>query len=355
MRPLIFVVVIILAMVGYKIYSSNKAKSEAAKTEIANPGPKTTSGLPVDIYVAKKKITDNNIFASGTVQANEEVELRSEVSGRIVKLNIREGSFVNKGELIAKLSDDDLIAQLKKNKYEQELAKQIEARQKKLLEINAISKEEFDLAVNRVNTLGADREFLKVQLEKTSLRAPFSGKIGFKSISEGAYVTPNAIIASMVQLNPIKIDFNIPEKYSSIIKNGQTIIFSTDASTQSFEAIVIAIDPKVDESLRTLKIRARADNRMDLLKPGMFVRVEIQLVKNESIMIPSQAIVPILKGKKLYVMKNGKAEERIIQTGLRTDIEVEVDSGLSVGDSVVVSALMSIKANMPISVREIIQ
>ena len=127
-----------------------------------------------------------------------------------MKLNLREGTFVKKGELIAKIKDDDILAQVKKVSIEEALANQIEARQKKLLEIEAISKEEYEISLNKVSTLKADKELLAVQLAKTEIRAPFSGRIGLKYISEGAYVTPNTLIASLVQTNPLKIDFSIP-------------------------------------------------------------------------------------------------------------------------------------------------
>lgn len=356
MKLIIALIVIICGLAAYKIYTTKSKNAQAPKMQMAANAPsRGPSTLPVDIYIAREKTTNNLIYASGTIQANEELSLQSEVSGRLVQLNISEGQFIRKGDLIAKISDEDLVAQLKKNQFEAELAEQIEARQKKLLEINAISKEEYDLAVNKVNTLGADRELLEVQIEKTSIRAPFNGKIGFKNISVGAYINPNTQIASLLQTNPVKVDFSIPEKYSPMISKGQEIHFVADAFEQRFAGRVLAIDPKVDENLRTLKVRALTQNSNDHLKPGMFVRVEIPLAQNESIMIPTQAVVPILKGKKVFVLKNGQAEERIIQTGLRTDKEIEVDEGLAVGDSLIISSLMSVKPGMPLSIRAIVE
>ncbi|MEM6320867.1 MAG: efflux RND transporter periplasmic adaptor subunit, partial [Bacteroidota bacterium] len=267
----------------------------------------------------------------------------------------KEGAYVKKGQLIAKLDDADLVAQLKKLKYEEELAAQTEARQNKLLEINAISKEEYDLAVNRVNTLSADKEFLQVQLEKTSVVAPFSGRMGFKNISQGAYITPSVVIANLVQTNPVKLDLSVPEKYAGKIKTGQPLNFTIDGEETTFTAKVLAINPKIDEELRTLKVRAVATNNGEKLLPGMFIRVEVPLGEEKSIMIPTESVIPILKGKKVFVMKNGKAEERVIRTGLRTDTKIQVEEGLEVGDSVITSALMSVKAKSAVRLRDVVE
>jgi len=202
-------------------------------------------------------------------------------------------------------------------------------RRKEYLELELerlpISKEEYDMAVNKVNTLSADKEFLQVQLEKTTIRAPFSGRMGLKNISEGAYITPNVVISKLVQTNPVKLDFSVPEKYASKIKVGQEITFTIDGDDEVVTANVIALDPQIDEDLRTLRIRAKAANPNGKYLPGMFIRVELPLGEERSIMIPTESIIPILKGKKVFVMKNGKASEVLIKTGLRTDTQVQVE------------------------------
>ena len=356
MRPLLIILVIILALYLAKIFIIDAEDHTTIQVaEASTSTAKKSSKLPVDIYVAREVDRSNTVYASGTVVPNEEVNLQSEVSGRLIKLNIREGGFVKKGQLVAKINDEDLVAQLKKLKYEEELAAQTEARQKKLLEIDAISKEEYDMAVNRVNTLSADKEFLEVQLEKTSVRAPFSGRMGLKNISEGAYITPGVVIASLVQTHPVKLDFSLPEKYANKVKVGQKVSFSIDGENDQWEAQVMALDPKIDEDLRTLRVRAKADNRAGKLLPGMFIRVAVPLGEEKSIMVPSESIIPILKGKKVFVMKNGVATETIVKTGMRTDTDVQIEEGLEVGDSVIVSSLMSVKANTKVKMRTLVQ
>lgn len=351
MRPLIVIILIILGLALMKIYVWDV---DEAAVDVATKQSASKSGLPVDVYIAAEVPIDNTVYASGSIVPNEEVNLQSEVSGRLIKLNIREGSFVSKGQLIAKLADDDLRAQMKRLKYEDDLASQIELRQKKLLDIDAISKEEYDLAVNKLNTLGADKEFLEVQIAKTSVHAPFSGRIGFKNISEGAYVTPSVVIAHLVQTDPVKVDFSIPEKYANAVAVGREITFEIDGMEDRFLAKIIAIAPSVDEDLRTLKLRALADNGLGLLRPGMFVRVELPLESKHSIMVPTEAVMPILKGKIAFIKMDGKANQVEVSTGLRTDRNIQILEGIEVGDSVIVSALMTLKPDLPVTTRSTI-
>ncbi|MBP6398144.1 MAG: efflux RND transporter periplasmic adaptor subunit [Saprospiraceae bacterium] len=354
MRSLWIVGAVIALMVLAKIFLF-PAKEEQKSGPGGPGGGKGKGGtMPVDIYLAKKQENAQEIFASGTMVANEEVELHPEMSGRIVKLNISEGNLVQKGQLIAKIYDADIMARLKKNKYEAELAAQVEARQKKLLDINAISKEEYDLALNKVNTLGADRESLEVALAQTEVRAPFTGRIGLKAISVGAYVTPATTIATLVQTNPIRMDFSVPEKYAGNVNKGSKISFGLDGSAHKFDGTVTAIDPKIDEALRTLKIRATVANAAEKFRPGMFVKVNVKLGSTQSILVPSETLIPFIGGKKIYVMKGGKAVEQNVVTGLRTSDKVEILEGINVGDSIVASGIMALKDGQSVKAKKVL-
>jgi len=353
MRPLIIAAAIILLLILGKIFFwSSDSEKESGK-----PGDKKMimGGKPGEMKpIMVKTITvgldnsDKTVFSSGTTVANEEVELKSEISGIITKLNIPEGKMVAKGFLIAKIKDDDIVAQLRKIELEEKLAAQIEARQRKLLDINAISKEEFEISQNKVLTLKADKDLLKVQLAKTEIRAPFAGKIGLKNISLGAYVTPANVITSLVQFNPIKLDFTIPEKYLNSIVLGKTIKFQTDGSLEERTASIVAVDPKIDETMRTLKVRALSNNSSNTLLPGMFIKVFINLGSTQSVMIPTETVIPVVDGKKVFVKRNGKAEEIKIETGLRNASSLQVLKGLNVGDSLITSGLMTLKAGTPV-------
>lgn len=353
MRPLIIAASIILLLILGKIFfwSSDHSKGPGKPGDKKmGPGGKPGDMKPmmVKTIIVGLDNSDKTVFSSGTTVANEEVELKSEISGIITKLNIPEGKMVAKGFLIAKIKDDDILAQLRKIELEEKLAAQIEARQRKLLDINAISKEEYEISQNKVFTLKADKDLLKVQLAKTEIRAPFAGKIGLKNISLGAYVTPATIITSLVQFNPIKLDFTIPEKYLNSVSPGKNIKFQTDGSIEERTATIIAIDPKIDETLRTLKVRAVASNASNTLLPGMFLKVFINLGSTKSVMIPTETVIPVVDGKKVFVKRNGKAEEIKIETGLRNASSLQVLKGLNVGDSLITSGLMTLKAGTPV-------
>ena len=309
------------------------------------------SSVSVNVFVVNTESLDNVITSSGTIFPNEEIELRAEASGRIIALNIKEGFRVAAGQVIARIKDTDLQAQLKKLNFEIELAKQTEARQKKLLDINAISKEEYEITANKINTLNADKELIEANVEKTVLKAPFAGKIGLKNVSQGAYVTPATSLATLVQTNPVKVDFSIPEKYSTFITVGRNVKFEVEGQPDAYYANIVAIDPKIDPNLRTLKLRALAKNPADRLIPGMFVRVSVDLDIAQAIMIPTEAVVPVLKGKKVYVVRDGKAAEVMIETGIRNDKKIQVTSGLQTGDSLIVSGIMAVKKDASIKVK----
>ncbi|CAH0994084.1 Multidrug resistance protein MdtA [Emticicia aquatica] len=365
MRTILIIIAVVAVLVLGKIFLFKKptegpqggggaAASAPKGGEKGKDGKDTKPFAPpvaVNVFVVKLENLDNVITSSGTIFPNEEIELRAEASGRITVLNIKEGSRVAAGQIIAQIKDTDLQAQLKKLNFEIELAKQTEARQKKLLDINAISKEEYEITANKINTLNADKELIQANLEKTVLKAPFAGKIGLKNVSQGAYVTPTTSLATLVQTNPVKIDFTVPEKYSTLIKVGRGVKFEVEGQPGAFYANVVAIDPKIDPNLRTLKLRALAKNPADRLVPGMFVRVTVDLDISKAIMIPTEAIVPILKGKKVYVVKDGKASEIMVETGLRTDKKIQVSSGLSVGDSLIVSGIMALKKDSPVKIK----
>ena len=353
MRTVLLIGGVIIALVLGKLFIFSKpGKDNPESGKSAGKGDGKSGGaIPVNVYLVGRQSVENEIFASGTVLPNEEVDLKAEISGRLIKLHISEGSLVNKGQLIAKINDRDLKAQYQKIEYNQDLARKIEARQKKLLNIEAINLQDYDITTNDIRVLDADKELLESQLEKTEIRAPFSGRIGLKNISEGAYVAPGTSIVTIVQNNPVKIDFTIPEKYSGEVQIGSLIRFRTDANSSDVDAKVVALDPKVDEVLRTRRVRALASNPSGRFVPGMFVNVKVNLAANKNaIMIPSEAIVPVLKGKKVFVVKNGKATEAMIVTGLRTDTKVQVIEGLQPGDSLITSGIIALKPDASVKV-----
>jgi membrane fusion protein (multidrug efflux system) len=346
--------IIVILILGKLFVFSKPGKDKPSEMKKGGDSKSTSSGgsaVPVSVYVVDRETIENQIFASGTVLPNEEVNLMAETSGKLIKLDIQEGAYINKGQLIAKINDRELQAQLQKVTYNQELSRKIEARQKKLLNVEAINLEEYDVTSNNIRVLEAEREVIQAQLAKTEIRAPFSGRIGLKFISEGAYMSPGTPIVTIVQSNPVKIDFTVPEKYTPNIRVGNVVKFNLDGDPSTFNARILAVDPKVDENLRTLRVRAVAQNPEGRFFPGMFVKVLADLDANKkAMMIPTEAIVPVLKGKKVFLVKNGRAQEAMVTTGLRTDKKIQVIDGLQPGDSLITSGIIAIKPNTAVKV-----
>src|ERR1700680_4071086 len=174
----------------------------------------------VDVIVAAPQTITNALEANGTVVANEYVELQPEASGRLIYLNVPEGSVVSAGTVIARVNDADLKAQLEKSKVQLELAQKTEGRYKELLAVNGINQSDYDAALNAVNGFKADINYNQALLEKSVLKAPFNGVLGLRQVSLGAYVSPNTLIATIQQLDKIKIDFTLPEQYGNVLKKG---------------------------------------------------------------------------------------------------------------------------------------
>lgn len=304
---------------------------------------------PVNIYVVTAQVLQNNVYATGTLLANEEVMLLPEISGKIVGLYIHEGSPVRKGDLLLKINDADYQAQLKKMELQLKIADEKLARLKQLLNIQGISQEEYDIALNLSNTAKADIEYTRAQIAKTELRAPFNGIMGLKYVSEGSTITTSTRIASIQQVNPMKVDFSVPEKYAGSLNQNDNITFTVSDNNKPFKARIFAIEPKIDQTTRTLQIRAVTDNTKNELFAGAFAKIELPLrTIDNALMIPTEAIIPILKGKKVFICKDGKAQEVIIETGIRTDTQVQVLSGLNVGDSVITTGIMQLKPGAPV-------
>lgn len=351
----VLIILLIVAGIFYpKLKAFFKPKDEKEKKELATKakGGKTS----VIVTVVSPTRLDDLVNSNGTILPNEEVEVRSEISGRIVTLNIREGDRVRKGTTLLRINDEDLQARLKKLGYNKKLAEDNEARQKRLLEKEAISQREYDIAVNSVNTVSADMEDLTAQIQKMTLKAPFDGTIGFRFVSLGSYISPTTKIATLTNTNPAKIEFAIPAKYSSIVRVGSKIDFTVENSEQKFVGTVYAIDPKIDPDTRTLQIRAIAPNPSHRLIPGSFARVELVLKsKGSAIMIPTEAIIPEQKGNKVFIVKNGRAISIKVQLGTRGDKNVEVLSGLSPGDTLITTGIMQVKPEGEVDIREVIK
>lgn len=339
-------VIALLGLIGYRVFSNAEESAKNNKKGDKKPP------MMVDAVIVSEKDFANTISLSGSIEANENVEIRSEVSGIVEKIYFTEGTNVSKGQVLLKVNDIELRAQLSQAITRQSLASENERRAKLLLQKEAISQEEYEIASAEYRSLKAQTQLIQAQIAKTTIRAPFSGKIGLRNISPGTYVTPTTLITKLVSANQVKISFSIPEKYASEVENNTSIQFTIPNNPEKFSAKIYAIEPEIETATRTLKIRAIAENPNEKLLVGTFATVALPLKNIKgAIEIPSEAVVPIQDGKVVYLSNNGKAKEVKIETIARTDKNVVVTQGVKSGDTILTSGVMALKDEADIKVK----
>ena len=326
------------------LFSCSSKKSENEKQ--GPPPPQI-----VDVIIAGYQSIENKVEVNGSVLANESVEIHPEVSGRLIFLNMTDGAIVKEGTILAKINDAELQAQLLKSNTQLSLAVKNEERLNKLLQINGINQADYDVALNAVNNIKADIDLLKAQIDKTIIKAPFTGMLGLRMVSPGAYVTPQFTMATLQQTNQLKIDFAVPEMYGSLIKKGKVIKVIAD-NNQEFSATIAAEESQINVATGNIKVRATLQKGD--LKPGGFVKIQLDAGDGkQSIMVPTNVIIPDANSKKIIVVKEGKGEIVKIKTGIRNAYGVEVIDGLNPGDSIVVTGVLFVKSGKPVKVRSV--
>jgi membrane fusion protein (multidrug efflux system) len=339
-------VVIALLAAAALLFSSCGSKAEEAPKRGGAQSILTVNGI-----IVQPQELENVVRSSGTVLASESVDLVAEAAGRIEKISFREGAKVDRNELLVTINDDDLQAQLKKTDLQIQLALEQEKRQRQLFEINGISKEQYDIALNQVNTLKADKENLVASIRKREIRAPFEGRVGLRYVSEGSYVSSTTRIASIQKISLLKVDFSIPEKYADKVAVGDVVQFNSEETKQRFTGKLYAIEPKIDAATRTLQLRALCDNRSESIFPGAYVQIELKLKKTvDALMVPTQAVIPVLKGQTVYIARNGSVVTAPVKTGTRTASAIQILEGIAAGDTIITTGLMQLRPGMPVKV-----
>jgi membrane fusion protein (multidrug efflux system) len=305
--------------------------------------------LNVSGFLISSTRMNEMINSSGTILPDEEVELSFETSGKIVDINFTEGARVKKGELLAKINDRQLQAQLLKLQAQTKLTEEKEFRQRSLLEKDAISRESYDQIATELQEFEADILLVQARIAETELRAPFDGIIGLRLLSEGSYATPSTKIVRLVKIRPLKIEFSIPERYAGELKPGFPIEFRLDGNNNIYRASVYAVDPKVDINTRSIAVRALYPNTHEELKPGRFASISMRLAQiDNTIAIPTEAIIPQMDGEMVFIYKSGKAFPVKVITGLRTAALIQVTEGLHFGDTLLTSGILQLRQDLPV-------
>lgn len=349
MKPGRIVIILLIILIGIVIYRNKFSGESGIKN--ASQG-KQNQPVQVNAVIASTSTIANDINCTGTILANEEAEVRNEIGGRIAAINFKEGSSVKKGDLLVKIVDDDLKATLKKLELQEELAAKNEAREKDLLSIQGVSQQDYETALNQLNTIRADIAFTRAQIAKTEIHAPFDGIIGLKNISPGSFIANNTLITRIQDIQPVKIDLSIPERYADKITVGGEVNFTSESVNGNFSGKIYAIEPKIDPETRSMLVRATYENSDRKIFPGAFVNVVVPLKKIENtILLPTQCVIPELKGKSVMICKDGLAQKVMVKTGLRNDSTVEIREGISAGDTVLTTGIMQVRPKMPLNVK----
>ena len=341
-----------LAWAKIKYFPSPSAEKEAGAKggKGGAPGGKGGPGgkpkVPVQVYVVAATKLADEVSSTGSVMADEAVTIQSEISGKITSLNIPEGQPVRKGQLLLTINAADVQAQLRKQEYNIRLYQAQEQRERTLLAKEYISRQEYEQSNNALLTARADLQALRVTLQKAYVRAPFDGILGLRNTSVGAYVSPGTAITTLSRVSPVKVDFNVPSRFAQSVRVGDPVLVTDEATTKKFEAKVYAINPQIDPVSRTLPVRAIYANKHLELRPGGFVKVNLELGETaEALQIPTEAVVPVASGYTVFTVKNGKAKIQPVNIGVRSDKVIQITKGLAVGDTVIRTGILQVKAD----------
>ena len=336
---------IVLSAFAFQACESSSGKSSSDK-------PAETG---VDGYVVETRQLENNVPATGTLLPNEEVELRSEISGRVEKIHFREGDEVSKGDLLLQIDDDALQAQLDKLKSQIGFAEKRLNRQTELRDVEGVSEEAVEEAQTTLDELKADRKRVESDIRNSRVYAPFSGVVGLRMISPGSFVEAGAAIANLVQKDPVKIEFAVPASYATQLKPGTPVDFKISGMDSTFTGEIYATEPRINPSTRMLNARARCGNPEGLLVPGAFADLKVRLEKvPNAMMIPTESVVPELGRQIVYIAQNGQIEKREVRTGVRQERMIQVLSGLQPGDTVLTTGILGAKPGKPIRIKKVV-
>ncbi len=331
-------------LIGLKFVPSNHAEESGDETELE---PR----LLVTVHVVGPERLVERLSTTGTLRANEQIEVVSEISGKVVEITFDEGSRVEAGKVLVVIDDTELVAQRRRVIHQLELAQRREARQQELYADGVISEEDYEEALSRRNVLDAELALIDAQLEKTRIRAPFAGTVGLRFVSLGSFLSPQTKIATLQDLDPVKLDFAVPEKYAGQVEVGDQVRFRVSGFDQDFQGEIYAIEPSVDRETRSLSLRAQSPNPGDRLLPGAFADVELAIREVENgLSVPALAVVPELGGKKVYVYENGTAVARQVETGLRSSEWVEITSGIEPGERVITSGIQLLQPGREVEI-----
>lgn len=317
----------------------------------AKAGPRAMPPITVEVAEVVVATSAREVVTVGTLQANESVIIRSEVSGRIISIGFVEGEGTEKDAVLFTLDQSVLQAELKKAKTDLNLHWADYKRAKKLLKTNAVSVRERDQTYAKWRLDSANVQLIEAKLDKTVIRAPFSGALGIRKVSVGDFISAGQDLVNLEDVSRLKVSFKIPETYSALAAPGQRIRFTSGASgDEMFEADVYVVNPRIDTQSRSLELRAVMDNPEQRLRPGQFVRVTLLIdQKTDALFVPEQAVIPQPERQFVWKVAENKPTMVEVTTGTRKNGMVEIQTGLAPGDMVITGGIQKVAEGMPVN------
>jgi membrane fusion protein (multidrug efflux system) len=297
--------------------------------------------IPVDGNIIKPAALKEELEITGSLMANQQVDIVSELTRKIIRVNVKEGASVQQGQLLFELDNADLQAQLQRLRQQEKLALLNEQRMRDLIQHEAVVQQDYDQAFTNLKVLQAQIAELQVTISKTRIKAPFGGQVGIVHVYPGAVVSVNTVLANIQDNSVIKLDFLVPEKYAAVIAAGSEQKFTVASDAKQYTARIVAREAKLDQTTRTLLVRAVSKNPGRILLPGQSARLHLALhSSNDALMVSSQALIPSSQGYSVYVVKNNQVQLSPVEVGQRGPYAVEVLKGVNNGDTVVTSNLL---------------
>ncbi|KQU49982.1 hypothetical protein ASG72_18405 [Bosea sp. Leaf344] len=350
-----FLLLLVLAgLAGGGYYAFTLHQKQGAQQARANTAPAQRAGVPVEVGKVELMTVNEEVEALGTLAADESVVIAPEIAGRVVALGFKEGDRVKKGQELVKLDTAILDAELKQLQADLGLARDTFERNRSLSQRGVGTQVALDEATAKLASAEARVQLAQAKLAQSTIRAPFDGVVGLRSVSVGDFVAGGKTLVTLTNIDPIKVDFRVPEIFLSRVKVGQAISIKVDAlAGREFEGRIFAIDPVVDINGRAIRLRASVPNADLALKPGLFARIVIQVDQRENAMVvPETAVMPDGVGKMVYVVENGKAKRVSVEIGKRLPGKVEVVKGLTSGMQIVTAGQMRLRDGATVAIKE---
>ena len=354
-KKITLIVVIALFILLIALFPTIKrmfATDEGGKPVAAASAPSARRVLNVNAMIMGYENLEDKANIVGILYPDEEVDLAFEISGMITGIYFKEGSYVRKGDLLAKINDKPLQAELKKLEVQLPLAQDRVSRQDKLLKERAVSQESFESVNTELEKLKADIEYTKARIAQTELRAPFDGLIGLRNVSEGAYASPSVIISRLTKIDPLKLQFSLNQNEAGLVEPGQVVEYTMNGET--YKATIYAVEPIVERGTFTRSARAIVPNPGGRIQPGRSVSTQFNLRDmKDALLIPSIAMVAEMGQDVVYVYRNGVAVQTPVTKGMRTSSSVQIVEGVQKGDTLITSGVMQLRNGMDVVINRL--